>query len=237
MESLPLQPYDIGMLAVLLIAVVLGAWKGMAWQLASLASLVLSAAVAIRFSGPLAPMFGGSEPWNRFVAMFVLYLAVSLLVWVVFRMISHAIDRVQLREFDRQAGALFGGLKGVALCLIITFFAVTLSEAARQAVLKSKSGYYIAKLIQRAEPVLPEEVRGALGGYIEELDRRLDPTAPPEPGPLDRLTDPSSESGRGVVDGVLDAAKRAASETAGHGVDPWSTDLRWPQTDAVGSEN
>ncbi len=232
MESLPLEAYDIGMLAVLLVAVVLGAWKGMAWQIASLASLVLSAAVAIRFSGLLAPLFSSSEPWNRFVAMFVLYLGVSLLIWIVFRMVSHAIDRVQLREFDRQAGALFGGLKGVALCLVITFFAVTLSEAARQAVLRSRSGYYIARLIQRAEPVLPEEVRGVLGGYIEELDRRLDPATPPRPGPLDKLTDPTREDGRGVVEDILGAASERATVpgTIGHGVDPWSTDFRWPDS-------
>ncbi len=220
MGNLPLEAYDLGMLAVLLVTVGFGAWKGMAWQIASLASLALSAAVAIRFSGPLAPLFSSQAPWNRFLAMLVLYLGVSLLVWVVFRMVSQAIDRVQLREFDRQAGAVLGGLKGVALCLVITFFAVTLSEAARQAVLRSHSGHYIARLIQRAEPVLPEEVRGVLGQYIDELDRRLDPTTPPKPGPLDRLNNPAPEDGRGVVDGVLDAAG-AAAERMRPGADPW----------------
>ena len=239
MESLPLEVYDLGMLAVLLVAVVFGAWKGMAWQIASLASLVLSAAVAIRFSGPLAPLFSSSEPWNRFLAMFVLYLAVSLLIWIVFRMVSRGIDRVQLREFDRQAGALVGGLKGVALCLIITFFAVTLSEAARQAVLRSRSGYYIARLIQRAEPVLPEEVRGVLGGYIEELDRRLDPTTPPRPGPLDKLTDPSREDGRGVVEDVLGAAaeRAASSGTIGPRGLPGSADISWPSSSSQEAGN
>ncbi len=217
MESLPLEVYDIAMLALLAMTVLFGAWKGMAWQIASLASLVLSVAVAIRLSGPLAPLFGGHEPWNRFVAMLVLYLGVSLLVWIVFRMVSQAIDRVQLREFDRQAGALFGGLKGIALCLIVTFFAVTLSEAARQAVLRSRSGHYIARLIQRADPVLPDEVRQVLGDYIEELDRRLDPTTPPKPGPLDRLSEPSDGGGGAVVDDVLNAA----SERLGRGSDPW----------------
>ncbi len=210
MESLPLEAYDLGMLAVLVVTIGFGAWKGMAWQVASLASLVLSAMVAIRYSEGIAPLFGSSEPWNRFVAMLVLYVAVSLLVWVVFRMVSRAIDRVQLQEFDRQIGALFGGLKGVALCLIITFFAVTLSETARQAVLRSRSGHYIARLIQRAEPVLPEEVRSVLGQYIDELDRRLDPSTPAQPGPLDRLSDPSSDDGRGAVEEALGAMESAA---------------------------
>lgn len=239
MESLPLQAYDLGMLAVLLVTIFFGAWKGMAWQIASLASLILSAVVALRFSGPLAPLFSSQEPWNRFVAMLALYLGVSLLVWIVFRMVSRAIDRVQLREFDRQIGALFGGLKGVALCLVITFFAVTLSEAARQAVLRSRSGHYIARLIQKADPVVPEEVRGVLGQYIEELDRRLDPTTPPKPGPLDRLSDPDSENGRGVVGDVLGAAERAATAvgSSGRNSDPWSTDFVWPEPVSSASGN
>ncbi len=239
MESLPMQAYDLGMLAVLLVAALFGAWKGMAWQIASLASVVLSATVAIRFSGLLAPLFSSQEPWNRFVAMLVLYLGVSLLVWLVFRMVSRAIDRVQLREFDRQAGALLGGLKGVALCLVITFFAVTLSEAARQAVLRSRSGHYIARLIQRADPVMPEEVRGVLGQYIDELDRRLDPTTPPQPGPLDRLSDPADGDGRGVVQDILKEAQRAATSTGADGQrsDPWSTDFVWPEQGVGGSGN
>ncbi len=219
MESLPLEPYDLGLLAVLLVTVVFGAWKGMAWQIASLASVVLSAAVAIRFGRPLAPLFSRHEPWNRFVAMLVLYLGVSLAVWIVFRVVSRAIDRVQLREFDRQAGALLGGLKGVALCLVITFFAVTLSETTRQAVLRSYSGHYIARLIRHAGPVLPEEVRDVLGEYIDELDRRLDPATPAEPGPLDRLDEAAQEAGGGVVDGVWDAAEAAGG--IGSGGERW----------------
>ncbi|MGD0653006.1 MAG: CvpA family protein, partial [Thermoguttaceae bacterium] len=52
-----IQTYDIVMLVVLLGATVLGAWKGMIWQIASLASLLVSAWVALHFSAPLAPYF------------------------------------------------------------------------------------------------------------------------------------------------------------------------------------
>ncbi len=48
-----IQTYDIVMLVVLAGVTLLGAWKGMVWQLASLASLLLSAAVALHFSALL----------------------------------------------------------------------------------------------------------------------------------------------------------------------------------------
>ncbi len=43
-------------------------------------------------------------------------------------------------------------------------------------VLRSRSGYYIAVLIDRAEPVMPAEVRDVLHPYLERLDHELDPT-------------------------------------------------------------
>lgn len=173
-----MELYDIVMLLVLAGATVFGAMKGMAWQLASLASLVLSYFAALRFSEPLAPHLGDQAPWNRFLAMLVIYVAVSLLIWLLFRLVAGFIDRVRLHEFDRQIGALFGLAKGVLLCLAITFFAVTLSAAAREAVLRSRSGYYLARLLNRAEGIMPRELHKVLDPYLDRLQDGLDPNAP-----------------------------------------------------------
>ncbi len=174
-----MQPYDLAMLAVLAATTLLGAWKGVAWQIASLSSLVASYFISLRFSESLAPYFGRQAPLNRFLAMLALYLAASLIIWLVFRLISNAIDRVQLKEFDRQIGGLFGAAKGVLLCVAITFFAVSLSESVREMVLKSRSGYYIAVLIDRADPIMPKEIHDVLHPYLHKLEERLDPRSPP----------------------------------------------------------
>ena len=207
MESFPIQGYDLLMLVILVLATLFGAWRGMAWQIASLASLVVSYVVAMRFSGTVAPYISSSEPWNRFLAILILFLVTSLAIWIIFRMVAGAIDRVKLKEFDRQMGALFGLFKGIVFCLLITFFAVTLSEGSRQAVLNSHSGKFTARLLQKAGPAMPEEVRDKLGKYIDQFERKLDPKTPPEipiPEPVaelleraedrleDRLTDPTA---------------------------------------------
>lgn len=168
-----IQPYDFLMLAVLVGMGIYGAWKGVAWQVAALASVLVSAAVAVHGSAPLAPYFSAHEPWNRFLAMLVLYVATAGAIWLLFRLVKGIIDRVQLKEFDRQLGATFGLAKGILYCVIITFFAVTLSEAARQAVLQSHSGDLIARGIRNANPILPDDVRKWLGKYIDELDAQL----------------------------------------------------------------
>jgi len=200
----PVQPYDFLMLAVLVASTLFGLWKGMAWQLAALASLVVSAGVAVHGSRPLAQFISLQAPWNLFVAMLVLYLITSLAIWVLFRMVARFIDRVKLKEFDRQLGALFGLAKGVLWCVVITFFAVTLSASMRPWVLGTKSGYYTALLLHRATPLLPEEVRQPLGKYIEDFDRRLDPDQQPEPAPEETVAQlGAGVSGKRLVAGRL----------------------------------
>lgn len=170
-----MQPYDLVMLSVLAAATLFGFVKGMAWQVASLASLVASYFVSLRFSGVLAPYIKQPEPLNRFIAMLALYLATSLAIWLAFRAVSQAMARVRLKEFDRQVGGLIGAAKGTLLCVAITFFVVSLSPRGRDLVLASRSGPYIARLIQRADPIMPLEIHAVLDPYLRKLEAELEP--------------------------------------------------------------
>jgi membrane protein required for colicin V production len=171
-----MEVYDIVMLVVLGGATLFGFLKGFAWQVASLASLVLSYLMALRFADALAPQLNVDPSWSKYLAMLIIYAGTSLVVWLAFRVVSGAIDRIKLREFDRQIGGLFGLLKGALFCTIITFFAVTLSDSSRAAVLKSKSGGHIARFLHQAKPVMPPELSELLAPYIDKLNRGLDPT-------------------------------------------------------------
>ena len=62
---------------------------------------------------------------------------------------------------------------------MITFFAITLMANAREPILKSRSGYYIALLIDRADAVMPAEVHDVIGPYLHDLEKKLDPALPP----------------------------------------------------------
>jgi membrane protein required for colicin V production len=173
-----MQNYDIIMLALLAVATLYGFWRGMAWQIASLASLVASYFVSLHFSPQIAPLFGRQAPLNRFAAMLAIYLGTSLAIWMVFRLVRRFINQVRLTEFDRQAGALLGAAKGVLLCVAVTFFAVSLSAPAREAILKSRSGFYIARLLDQAEAVMPPELHQTLNPYLRKLDALDGATGP-----------------------------------------------------------
>jgi membrane protein required for colicin V production len=172
--------YDLVMIAVLLVTIALGAYRGLAWQLASLASIVVGYSAALRFAGDVAPLIDLEAPWNWVAAMVAVFAAGSLAVWLLFRMVSGFIDRMRLKEFDKQMGGLVGAAKGVLLCLAITFFAVTVNEKSRKQVLESKSGWYMALLIDRADPLLPENLHAIVGPYLHQLEKELDTRGGPE---------------------------------------------------------
>ena len=165
-----MQAYDIIMIAVLVAATVFGGMKGMARQLASILSVVVSYFVAFQFRGQLAQQISAEPPWNLFLAMLILYLGTSLVIWIVFRFVIDFIDRVKLKEFDHQVGALVGAAKGVLLCIIITLFAVTLlDDSQRKKVIDSYSGHYIAILLDQSHTIMPKEVHDVLHPYLHEV--------------------------------------------------------------------
>ena len=176
-----MQMYDLGMLAVLLVTTIIGFRKGVAMQIASILSLVLSYVAALKYADAVLPYINVQPPLNRFVAMLIVYLGVSAAIWLIFRGIKTAIERVALREFDHQVGGLCGAAKGVLLCTVITFFVVTTSNAGRDTVLRSKSGYYISWFLHEATPIVPKELQAVLGPYLNRLEDRLDPSRPADP--------------------------------------------------------
>ncbi len=169
------ETYDIVMLAVIVAATLFGAWKGLAWQVASLAAIFASYLVAHQFRHIFAPWLPVPAPWNIFLAMLILYLLTSAGIWICFQWVAKYIDRLKLQEFDRQIGALLGLAKGVVLCVIITIFAVTLlGNQQRESIVNSRSGYLIAVLLSKSHGLLPDEIHEVLEPYLDALGDRLE---------------------------------------------------------------
>ena len=169
-----MQIYDFIMIVVLVGAMLFGAMKGFAWQLASIASIVVSYFVALKFREPFSRSIALDPPLNRLLAMLILYVVTSLLVWVAFRMISKSLDRLRLKEFDRQIGAIFGLVKGGLYCVLLTLFGVTLAgEYVRKTVVTSNSGHYIADVLDRSESVVPPEIHEFVEPYLRRFEQQF----------------------------------------------------------------
>ena len=200
-----METYDFLMIAVILGAAAFGFIKGVAWQVASIASIVVSYFVALKFSSQIAPFFGDSAPWNRYVAMLVIYIGCSFAIWMAFRAISEAIERVKLKEFDRQMGGLLGFGKGLLYCVAITFFAVTLlPDEKKEMVLTSRSGHYIGEFLEKAESMVPPEFKEQIGPLIHKVNERINPghSHDGDEFPTAQGQDPSTATPPGTIPGI-----------------------------------
>jgi membrane protein required for colicin V production len=218
-----MQPYDIIMLVVLAAATLFGAIKGFAWQVASLASIIASYFVANYFRNDVAKMINAEPPWNMFLAMLLLYFGSSLAIWLVFRMISKSIDKIKLKEFDRQLGAGFGLLKGAVLCCVITMFAMTLlGPTQQQAIAQSKSGYYIGKTLSQAGAILPKEVVQVIGPYIQRVNEQLEQGRDPNfvPPPNNGTLNPNLDAWGRALDSKMTELGRELLPNAPNGASP-----------------
>ncbi len=243
-----IEGYDLVMLGILAAAAVLGYFKGIVWQIAWIAGIAASSFLALRFSGSLAPLVGQSAPWNRLIAMLAIYVGTSLGVWLVFRVISGAINAVHLSAFDHQLGLVFGLAKGGLICVVVTFFAVTLAPAYRNQIVSSRSGRLVAEIIVRADDLLPPNIAEPVQPFVKQFeDQFRQPgagvAAPPQPNGLaqpsalkaiwESVTSPTAWTGNAAAPATLGQGGQQAvpagftSPTAWGG--PAATTMQPPQ--------
>src|SRR4051794_1035879 len=106
-----MTPYDAAMAGVIVAGMVWGAWKGVTWQLASIASLVLGYSVSHPLSAQLAPSFPGEPVVARALAMIAVYAGVSCGVFLTAWAVRATLRRMKFEAFDRHLGMILGGLE------------------------------------------------------------------------------------------------------------------------------
>jgi len=188
---LPPQIFDIFFLILVGWLTLRGAMRGMVAQLMSVVSLVVSWIVAVKFSPVVAPMISDDPPWNKLIAMLILFIACLLAMWLIGGLLNDIIKVIRLKSADRLLGAGLGFTKGIFLCLIITFFLVVLSPTTRDFVLASVSGKYLARGVERITILVPEDISEVLSKNIERFQGLLDDNRNSElPGNLNPLVNP-----------------------------------------------
>ena len=166
--SMTVTFYDALILLIVVVCVIQGAWRGMVWQIAPIASLVLGYVVAYPMSERTAHFFG-QPPTNRLFAMIAIYLAVSLAVYLMVRSVRESLERLKLVEFDRHLGALLGGVKGVLFSMALTIGLLSVSQQARPIILPSETRTVAAKIVATISPILPPALNDVIRPYVQKL--------------------------------------------------------------------
>lgn len=208
--------YDAAMAGVLVAGLIWGAWRGITWQIASMASLVLGYLVAHPVSGQIATHFPGPPVVARGVAMLVVYAAVSGGVFLAAWLVRATLRQLKFEAFDRHLGMVLGGLEGVIVGLVVTFFTVSLAPQSREPIFSSTTGKLVGRLMDSVGPVLPSEVRDELAPFWSSAGGSL--AADTSDAPSSKLTSTSADKATASLQDMLEAGEKrvekAVIETA-----------------------
>lgn len=162
--------YDILVVCVLLFFLVRGASRGLVWQLAGILGILLCITFAGTASKVIGPHINLPQPTNQWAVLFITYMLASLVAFGFARTLNGWIEKMEMKEYNRHLGAVFGLCKGALLVLIMTFMIVTFSEKSRSSLKDSQSAHIAARMIHQIEPLIPDKLYGAVGKYIEMFD-------------------------------------------------------------------
>lgn len=152
-------------LVVLALSLLLGAWRGLVYEVLSLGTWVAAFFLAQWFAPVAAqwlPMAGATEAIQYaagFVVVFILAMfAGSLLTWLISRLFQLA----GLRPADRVLGAAFGALRGGVLMLVAAVL-VGMTPMQHDAWwTQSVGARWASATVKGLKPVLPQ----AFGKYV-----------------------------------------------------------------------
>jgi membrane protein required for colicin V production len=155
---------DYLVIAVLLLSIAWGAWRGLVHEVLSLAGWIMAFLAANLLAAPLSESFPANmRPEFRVVGAFVLvFIGTLVLTTLLTALVTRFIKVSVLQSLDRWLGALFGLLRG--LVLIVAFTVVAgLSPLPTMAVWKDSAiGYSLAQTVLQLRPWLPPALASRL---------------------------------------------------------------------------
>jgi membrane protein required for colicin V production len=162
-----MAPLDWVMVAVLAASFVLGAWRGLVYEVLSVISWIAAFVLAQWFAPRVAamlPMGAAAEPVryaSGFLLVFVgVVFAGGLLAWVTKKLVQS----VGLRPIDRTLGAAFGLLRGAVLLLALAVV-INMTPLKRSDWWTESRGAGVSTTSLKAlKPVLPERFGQYLPG-------------------------------------------------------------------------
>lgn len=152
---------DWTLLAVLAVSVVVGLWRGLVFELMSLAGWVVAYVAAQLFSpevGAWLPIGAPGSGLKQGAGFAVTFVGVLIAWTLLARLVRLLIRATPLTLIDRTLGAAFGLLRGAVLLLALATVLAYTPAARAQAWQDSQGAAWLRGALQELKPLLPTEV-------------------------------------------------------------------------------
>ncbi len=147
------------LLGVLVSSMLLGAWRGLVYEVLSVLGWAAAFYAAQWFAPQAAlwlPLDSVSEPVRYAAAFALVFVAAVFAAGLVASLVKKLIDGVGLRPVDRTMGAAFGLLRGVILLLAATVIMNMTAFKSSPWWQTSQGALLLTAALKNLKPVLPE---------------------------------------------------------------------------------
>ena len=151
---------------VLLVSLVIGAWRGLVYELMSLAGWIAAFAVSQWLAQDVAqwlPVWRDAAAPVRYAVAFVMVFVASVFAAAVVSWLLRKLVSVSgLRPADRALGALFGVVRGVLILLVLTVLVHLLGMQREAWWQQSHLTPLLQVVLAGVKPLLPQAVQNFL---------------------------------------------------------------------------
>lgn len=153
------------LLAILGISFVIGAWRGLVFEVLSVFVWVAAFLAAQWFAPYVAaklPLTDVADALKHLIAFILIFITVAFVAGLINSLIKKLISAVGLRPVDRSLGAIFGLFRGVILLLAMTVV-VHMTQIRTHPDWQASAGAGIlTSTLQKLKPLLPQQ----FGAYL-----------------------------------------------------------------------
>ena len=116
--------FDIAVIAILLVSLSLGLWRGLVYEVLSLLGWPLAFVLSRVFANDVVPMMPGEQEVVRIMLAYAVVFVAALIVWgILVWLASKLIKAIGLGWLDRVLGGIFGALRGGLVVLALAWLA------------------------------------------------------------------------------------------------------------------
>lgn len=116
--------FDFAVMAILLVSLLLGLWRGLVYEALSLAGWPVAFVLSRLLAGEIAPMLPLMQEAARIALAHAVVFIAALAAWAILvRLFAKLVRAIGLGWLDRALGGLFGALRGVLVVLALVWLA------------------------------------------------------------------------------------------------------------------
>lgn len=146
------------LLTVLLVSLVVGAWRGLVYEVLSVLGWAASFYLAQWFAPQVAtllPLQSVSEPVRYAAAFVLIFIAAVFAAGLLAFLLKKLVEAMGLRPVDRTLGAAFGLVRGLILLLAATVVISMTALKSGHWWLESQGAVMLTATLNGLKPVLP----------------------------------------------------------------------------------